>query len=144
MINIIALKCPECGANLEIENNRKQCYCQYCGAKIIVDNGSITYTYRKVDEARIREAEVNELIRMKELELEEKQQAENEKSKKRKVEATVLLGIIGSLLLMIGLFGGAATGNDDSPVYFIAFIGLFCLLAIAFIWSNGDSDIKKK
>ena len=38
-------------------------------------DGSVetTYTYRKVDEARIKEAEVDKLIRLKELEIKQKE-----------------------------------------------------------------------
>lgn len=32
------VKCPECHANLEIEEGRDFCYCQYCGYKILLDN----------------------------------------------------------------------------------------------------------
>lgn len=29
-----SLKCPECGATLEIEESRDMAYCTYCGAKV--------------------------------------------------------------------------------------------------------------
>ena len=32
------LKCPECRANLEIKEDRKFCFCEYCGCKIIFDD----------------------------------------------------------------------------------------------------------
>ena len=41
------LKCPECRANLEIEDDRTSCYCQYCGCKIILDSEKQEYTYNK-------------------------------------------------------------------------------------------------
>ena len=41
------LKCPECRANLEIEDDRTSCYCQYCGCKIILDSEKQEYTYSK-------------------------------------------------------------------------------------------------
>ena len=41
------LKCPECRANLEIEDDRTSCYCQYCGCKIILDSEKQGYTYNK-------------------------------------------------------------------------------------------------
>ncbi len=68
------LKCPECRANLEIEEGRNSCFCQYCGCKIILDdekqettinkNINITkntsHTERYYDEARIVEANRND------------------------------------------------------------------------------------
>lgn len=65
-MKVISLTCPGCGANLSMEDGRKQCFCQYCGMKIMLDDESITY--RTVDEARIKEAEV----RMHEIDLWEK------------------------------------------------------------------------
>ena len=53
-MKIQSLRCPDCGASLSIDGELKQCFCQYCGAKIILDDGSTTHTYRKVDEARIK------------------------------------------------------------------------------------------
>lgn len=68
------LKCPECRANLEIEEGRTSCYCQYCGCKIILDDEkqevtinkninitkNITHTNRRIDEAKILQEEYEE------------------------------------------------------------------------------------
>ena len=95
------LKCPECNANIEIEENRKTCFCTYCGCSILIDDESTTinhnYTYTKRDEARIRSDERKEKIRLKELENEEKQ-------KKREHTETFL--IVGLLLfcMLFSLF----------------------------------------
>ena len=73
----IKLTCESCGANLDIENGIV--FCPYCGAKLILDdeNQTTTYnynhTYTKRDEARIKENDTKERIRMQELALEEKQ-----------------------------------------------------------------------
>lgn len=71
MIKTISLKCPECNANISVDENLKQCFCQYCGTKIMIDDGSTSHTHRTVDEAEIKEN-----IRLKELELEEKKYAD--------------------------------------------------------------------
>lgn len=61
------LKCPECRANLEIEEGLSLCYCRYCGCKIILDDErqettinkninitkSITHTRRHIDDADV-------------------------------------------------------------------------------------------
>ncbi len=54
---IVKLQCPNCGANLETETDKEQCFCVYCGTKLLVHSPG-TKTYRIVDEARIREAEL--------------------------------------------------------------------------------------
>ena len=66
-----ACKCPGCGAELNIDdNNRDFAFCQYCGAKIMLDD--YRSTQRIVDEARLKEAE----IKMRQLEMEERKQAQ--------------------------------------------------------------------
>ena len=63
------IECPKCHADLRIDTGRKTpngvYYCQYCGSAINIDDEvkRSEHTYRKVDEARILEAE-NERIRL--------------------------------------------------------------------------------
>ena len=80
-IKLLAIKCPECGATLDIEEGRKQLFCSYCGSKVLVENDN-EYIYRRVDEARIREAEVKEKIRLRELEMEEAKQKQHDSLRK--------------------------------------------------------------
>ena len=42
-----ALKCPECNANLEIEDNLEFCFCKYCGCQIFVDDEKQEHTINK-------------------------------------------------------------------------------------------------
>lgn len=55
-MKLISLKCPECSSNLQIEEGRDKCFCQYCGAEISLNDYYSSHIYRKVDEARIKEA----------------------------------------------------------------------------------------
>lgn len=66
-----SVKCPECGASLPIEEGRTQVFCSYCGAKVIVTNDN-EYIYRHIDEAGVRQAETDRIIRLRELEFAEK------------------------------------------------------------------------
>nr|WP_300870684.1 hypothetical protein [uncultured Acetatifactor sp.] len=134
MVKIISVKCPECNASISIEDNRKECFCQYCGTKIIIDDGSTMHTYRKIDEARIKEAEAH----LKELEIKEREQISKERRKMFKIKISLVLGIIGAIMMVIGFLGGEASGNSDSSIYGLAFVGLFCFLAISYIWMSDD------
>lgn len=136
-MKVQALKCPECNASLSIDREIKHCFCQYCGTKIILDDGSTAHTYRKVDEARIKEAEVLAQIRLKELEMEEKKRAIEENAKVTKIKLSIILGIVGILLTVIGFIAGDASGDSDSPLYVIGIMGVFVLGSIFFIWLNG-------
>ena len=73
-------RCPSCHAQIQIDENLKKCFCNYCGAMIsITDDNSFTYTYRKIDEARIREADAKETIRLKEIEAKTEEKKDDNK-----------------------------------------------------------------
>ena len=124
-MRIMSVKCPECNATLSIEDDRKRCFCQYCGTKIIIDDGSTTHTYRKIDEARIREADVKENIRLRELAIEEKKLEAKENTNKQKVKATIILGVVGMLCFFIASIGGI---YGLGPIGIIGFI-VFAIIA---------------
>lgn len=131
-IKFVSVKCPECGATLDVEEGRKQLFCSYCGTKVMIDNDN-EYIYRHIDEAGIKQAEADKLIRLKELELEEK---ENEKSRKGRYLAFAIAGglaAIGALSEFIvpeNLFGMGA-------IVVAMWIALFAVI-------NGDDKKKKK
>lgn len=128
-MKLVSLKCPECKADLSVEPGRKQCFCQYCGTKIIIDNEEQIQTFKTVDEARIREAELQNELRLKQLEI-EKMKLEQEQKKQMlnrslKIKFTIVLGIIGMIGILIGYFS-----KSEGPVIF----GGFCFLGIFYIW----------
>ena len=135
MVKIISLKCPECGADISIEEGHKQCFCQYCGAKIMIDDGSTTHTYRKVDEARIKEAEVDKLIRLKELEIKQKEAERKGKIKILKIKAVLLLVFTGAIVIIFGQLRDYAM---------LEMCGLFPIIVALFVvMSLSDSEDKK-
>lgn len=97
-MKIQSLKCPECEANLEIEEEREFCFCQYCGCKIIIQDEN-KKTYRHIDEADVKRAETERIVRLKELELEEKKRENKKVLIKIWLITTGVLGILG----LIGL-----------------------------------------
>ena len=63
-MKLISMRCPHCGAELSIDMERRQAFCQYCGNMLLLDDeNTININKRIVDEARLKEAE----IRLKEL-----------------------------------------------------------------------------
>lgn len=66
------IKCPECGASLEIEEGRKQIFCQYCGTRILIDDEieRKEVTHRYIDEAEIIKS--NNEVELERLRQEEK------------------------------------------------------------------------
>ena len=91
-------KCPNCNATLTIEDeNRDFAFCQYCGAKIMLDD--YRSTQRIIDEAKIKQIEYDREIRLKELALQEKQNEQKQRSRKVLID----LWIIASIIVVISL-----------------------------------------
>ena len=72
-MKLITLKCPNCGADIEIENGIDTFYCKYCGYKIILDGQSDAAINAKV---RIKEVESNERVTRERLYLEREEKKE--------------------------------------------------------------------
>ena len=72
-----SIKCPSCGADIEIKDGKNIAFCPYCGSKIIFDDGvdRTEHIERNVDEAKIKEIE----YKTKKLEFIER---ENDKDRK--------------------------------------------------------------
>ena len=79
-MKLYQLKCPSCNSTLTVEEGRNLLFCQYCGTRIALDDGVQRTEYTLRDEAKIREAEAYERVRMKELELEQEWQANRKRS----------------------------------------------------------------
>ena len=94
-VKLNTLKCPQCGAVLPFDQHKELTYCPYCGTKILMTNEN-EYVIRHIDEAGIRQAEAQESVRMRELDLEERKVSQNSVPKK------ILLGIwLFSLCLLL-------------------------------------------
>ena len=128
--------CSNCGASLTFEdNNRDFAFCHYCGAKIILDD--YRSTHRVVDEARIKEAEINAQIRLKELEMEENRRKSAEKAKTIKIKISIILGTIGVLMIIFSNIFERIT-NDSFDSFNLTAIGMILIFSIAFIWLSDD------
>ena len=60
-MKFIEIECPKCGAALNIDEKRKECFCSYCGNKLIIDDGSRKFTHEHthiyIDKSREKELE---------------------------------------------------------------------------------------
>ena len=95
-----SLKCPECGANLEVEKSLKVLYCKYCGHKILVEDHSLQDTITKI---RFRKFERDEnIVAKKENAKLEREKIKLEQQKLKQQEDFV--GIIILLILFVIVF----------------------------------------
>ena len=83
-IRFVSIKCPECGASLDVEEGRQQIFCSYCGTKVMVQNDN-EYIYRHIDEASIKQAEADKIVQLRKLEIIERKRAEAAKVKRVKL-----------------------------------------------------------
>lgn len=123
-IKFTSVKCPECGANLPIEEGRERLFCTYCGTQIIITNEN-EHTYRHVDEAEVKRAETERLVHLKELELEEK---ENERRRRGRNTAFAIAGT----LAIIGTISEIAVPYNSLGIFSIIiamYIALFALIS---------------
>ena len=114
---LISVKCPDCGQTLSIEENRTQAFCTYCGAKVLISNEN-EYVFRQVGEADIKKAETERIIRLREMELAEKN------SSLRKV-LTIIWLILSLILITIAVILMLSPGNDSMPGWAGGFLFLF-------------------
>lgn len=129
-IKFVSIKCPECGASLDVEEGRQQIFCSYCGSKIMIQNDN-EYIYRHIDEAGIKHAETEQMVKLKQMEMLEKERASREKVNALKIKISIVLGIIALFTLGIG-FTGNAVG--------LLMVGMFAILIIFYMWLMSDED----
>ena len=129
-IRFVSVKCPECGAALDIEEGRKQIFCSYCGSKVIIENEN-EHIYRNIDEARIRQAETDRQVQLKKMEIIERKRAAAEKAKKTRLQLTVILVIVTLIFLGIGF------GTDNLGLSMPGLVGIYILM---FMWISSRDD----
>lgn len=127
-IQFIAMRCPACGAEINVESGREFSFCTYCGSKILMNNDN-EHIYRNIDEARIKETETERMIRLRELELEEKENSRGRKSSFIAYGIALAFAAIGALICL------AEPAAGFWGIIIGAYIALFTLI---------KSDEKKK
>ena len=119
-MKLINLRCTNCGADLQIDADRKQAFCTYCGTKLFLDDENIHITNRIIDEARLKEAE----IRLKEIEYQHERELREEtiRQEQKKSERIALVVFLAALAVSYSL---------DSTLFGLVLIfGLVALLGM--------------
>ena len=125
---MVVMKCPQCGADLEVDPNRKIVYCNYCGSKIFIDNDNeYTIHLHTTDDADVVRARTENMIKRHQIEMAEQYEADKRSKLRIRIWASIFLGIVAAILFAIGSLGTKRTE------YFTIF-GFWPLLAIVYIW----------
>lgn len=86
-MNMIQLKCPNCGADLEVEDGLDSFFCKYCGTKIVLEDQSpAAYTAKTVKHIADRLLDQREARRLQEI--------EDKKKHDKEVNMIMIVGII--------------------------------------------------
>lgn len=133
-MKLISLTCPNCNANLDdIDSSRPFCYCQYCGTKIALDDGTIRKETHIYDEAKIKETESSERVKMREMDV------EREHSKQMNEMLKYVL-IFAAVLFVVGIV--LAAFDVEIGWYIILFEVVAVLWAFEFIVTRKNKKNK--
>lgn len=111
--------CPNCNANLSVSDmEREFCFCEYCGAKVMLDD--FRSTQRIVDEAKIKQVESEHVIRIRELELKEKYQLKPSDLNKTLMKVWLLLSVI---IVLVAIVVGAVSTDFEQSIGIIFYLG---------------------
>lgn len=130
-MKVIEARCPGCGATVHFELGQKKAFCNYCGSPVAVEDAEEHVT-RNIDEADLKRAETEQLIRLKELELREREMEREAKRKPLKIGGCILLGVIGAVCLIVGF------GDWNHTSFGVTCVGLICLIAVMGIALSGN------
>lgn len=145
-MELISVKCPDCGMSLDLQDDRQQAFCSYCGAKLILQNEN-EFVVRHVDEAAVKNAEVAKAVQLKRAEVEHdiqiKQMEAAEKAQTTFLQNTYVmrllslsLGGVGILLLIIGY---AVESQSKLSILFL--IGILLIVAAIYIWKKDGGRV---
>ena len=130
-MELVPIYCPNCGGKIQVPAGKDQCYCMYCGTQLAFDDGSKVITFRTVDEARIKEADLNAMLELKRLEI------ESEKRRSR-MQALKIAAIVSGALLILALIVGYFV--DFSVGMLIGELAVFVILVTALPRRNSAND----
>lgn len=118
-MKLYQLKCPACGGNIEIEQDKEYCFCIYCGTKIYINDGTqkieinknINYHKTYTDEAKILKIEAEE--RMTERKYANEQEERKQKKWSDIRTAIIVFSCFIVALILISIMVSSAKAVSD-------------------------------
>ncbi len=133
-MEIKSLKCPECGANID---NINASFCSYCGAKLLLDDGSKNIVYKTEDVAKIKEVELNREIELNKI-----------KTNSRFVDNKFMLGILfsfGTIIIVfiaMLIYGSNATNLKNK--FWLGVLLFYIFYTVLFLYLKNKSKTQEK
>lgn len=129
----IKLKCENCGGELEVNSEQDKIFCQYCGAKILIDDNASEL--RRVEDVKLQARKQNHEQTIKEKkELDEIEEVN--KFKKGKLSKFV---IVFTIICLLFVFTAFKDGKILSGI-----IGIIQIACFSVGWLSGMQIIKEK
>lgn len=95
-MNFVQMKCPNCGADLEVENDIDSFYCKYCGTKILLEGQD-----EEVLKTKRHAKTMDSLKDMQKEYYEDRQRREDERSKKSKEAIRLMIIMFVAMLIFM-------------------------------------------
>ncbi len=118
-IHMLQLRCPNCDAFMEVEDNLELCYCKYCGTRILLDEQSEAVVKAKT-RLRMTDKISDTAIKLQSKRYEQKQirmQYEAEEDKRNNKLIMFLFALMILLFVGMGLLIHFQIKSDNETVY---------------------------
>lgn len=127
-MRVTPVVCPKCNESVPLPPKEGSCYCVYCGTHIMVGDSGNSFTYKSVDETRIKEAEIRERMQIR-----------HHQREGRILKAKVVLSLIIGALAIIMSIVGMVVGRVKSMGLWVMGrdlqeLGQLLFLAILLLW----------
>lgn len=105
-MELVKVKCPECGANLEVNQELDEILCNYCGTKVLIDDEAAKIT-------RIEKAKLQSRKNIYEQEMHEKRE-KNKAQWKEAGRAWLVVLILFGVMAIIGIIASLVGPKNPS------------------------------
>ena len=82
-MKLIAVKCPQCGADLQMEKDQKTCFCEYCGCRILIDDLDEGQGQTEIDSSAYEDTDGTRLEEAESLKEKDRREVKSRKGKDR-------------------------------------------------------------
>lgn len=124
-MNFIYLKCKHCGANLKLESDNIQAFCQYCGNKLLIDIDKLSEVLKEKEKTKQIIEKEQHITKRKEINYNYKKDKEKRDFKDFMIIEGFCFGI--PFLLCIGYF------LKDYLIYIFIGLGIALGLIVGYI-----------
>ena len=131
-MKVIKLVCPNCKANLELDDSREFGFCQYCGTKILLEKEqpNIVINNVIVNNTNVNITNNKTIINGTEIEESDINQSDNFSIIETDPEKNIMGCFLDIIVIGFVLFFGIAMKWIESPIYWISVIVILIIIKV--------------